>query len=113
MRPDRGGQALRLNTGGEKQAHNEGVGRKEIVLHEFLLGSWQCLQLIKHALGRNLFRQPAKNCLACFPMQVLMCFLLPASSVDKARGRANGDVGFAFLLVPDSLPVGIARIDNQ
>ena len=95
MRPDRDRQALRLNTVGEEQAHNEGVGRKEIVLHEFLLGSWQCLQLIKHALGRNIFRQPAKNCLACFPMQVLTCFLSPAS-VDKARGRANGDLGFSF-----------------
>ena len=109
MRPDRDRQALRLNTVGEEQAHNEGVGRKEIVFHEFLLGSWQCLQLIKHALGRSLFCQPAKHCLACFPMQVLTCFLLPASFVDKTRGRANGNVGFAFLLVPNSLPVGIAR----
>ena len=96
MRPDRDRQALRLNTGAGEQAHNEGVGRKEIVFHEFLLGSWQCLQLIKHALGGNLFRQPAKRCLACFSMNVLTCFSLPASSVDKARGRANGDLGFGI-----------------
>jgi hypothetical protein len=41
---DRGRQTLRLNTVAEEQARDEVVGRKEIVLHEFLLKSWQCLQ---------------------------------------------------------------------
>jgi len=62
-------ETSRRSTVAEERTCFEGVDRKIIVLHESLLGSWQCVQRIKRDLGKN------------FPVsQKALLFLLPKVS---------------------------------